>query len=213
MKKLKSFSKLIIALIVLCLSVMYFSNKWVANSTQESIYSSVNEIPKNKVGLLLGTGKFLQNGNINLYYKYRIEATIKLYQSGKIEFVLISGDNSRKDYDEPSAMKNDLIASGIPANKIYLDYAGFRTLDSVVRCKEIFGQESITVISQQFHNERAIFIAEKNEISAVGFNAKNVSQRYGIKVQIREKLARVKVVLDLIFGIEPKFLGDKIEII
>lgn len=211
-KKLKRIIKITFVLGILAFVSAYFSNKWVENFAEDKIYSSINDIPKNKVGLLLGTGKYLRNGHINLYYQYRIDATVKLYKAGKIKHVLISGDNSRKEYDEPSTMKNDLIAKGIPANKIHLDYAGFRTLDSVVRCKEIFGQESITVISQQFHNERAIFIADSKDITAVGFNAKDVSKRYGFKVQLREKLARVKVVLDLITGKEPKFLGDKIEI-
>lgn len=105
-----------------------------------------------------------------------------------------------------------MIKQGIPANRIYLDYAGFRTLDSVVRCKEIFSQESITVISQQFHNERAIFIANYKGIKAVGFNAKGVSKRYGFKVMVRERMARVKMMLDLLSGKQPKFLGKKIEI-
>jgi SanA protein len=154
----------------------------------------------------------LQNGNINLYYKYRLEAAINLYNAKKITFVVISGDNGTKSYDEPTDFKEDLIKAGIPENKIYLDYAGFRTLDSVVRIKEIFGQTAVTIISQEFHNERAIYLAEHFNIKAIGFNAKDVSGRYGIKVQIREYLARVKVFVDIIFDIEPKFLGDKITI-
>jgi SanA protein len=109
------------------------------------------------VGLVLGTSQYLKNGYLNWYFKYRIEATVELYKKGKIDFILVSGDNSHKNYDEPTAFKNELIKRGIPADQIYLDYAGFRTLDSVVRAKEIFGQTSITIISQKFHNERAIY--------------------------------------------------------
>jgi SanA protein len=137
---------------------------------------------------------------------------VRLFKEGKVDFILVSGDNSTKDYDEPSTIKVDLIKKGIPSNKIYLDYAGFRTLDSVVRCKKIFGQSSITIISQQFHNERAIYIAKLKDIEAVGFNAKDVSVQYGFKTRLRERLARVKMVLDLIFDKKPKFLGEKIEI-
>jgi SanA protein len=187
-------------------------DRLVEKSASDKVYNSAEEIPHNTVGLFLGTGKFLSSGRINLYYKYRIEAAVSVFKAGKVDFILVSGDNSTKDYDEPSTIKNDLIKNGIPADRIYLDYAGFRTLDSVVRCKEIFGQSSITVISQQFHNKRAIFIAKRKGIDAVGFNAKDVNIHYGFKTQLREKFARIKMVLDLIFGKKPKFLGEKIEI-
>ena len=131
-------------------------------------------------------------------------------KSKKIDFIIVSGDNSRKDYDEPSDFKSDLVLAGIPENKIFLDYAGFRTLDSVVRVKEIFGQESVTVISQPFHNERAIYLAEHFDIKIVGFNARAISGRYGLRVKLREYLARVKVFVDVLLGVQPKFLGKKI---
>lgn len=215
MSKIPSIKKLAkISVIIGLLSLMgvVVSDRWVKKSASEKVFSSTEEIPFNRVGLLLGTGKYLANGRINLYYQYRIDATVELYNAGKIEYVLISGDNSRVDYDEPTTMKEDLIKMGIPASKIFLDYAGFRTLDSIVRAKEIFDEHSVTIVSQQFHNERALFIASRKDVEAVGFNAKDVEIAYGIKTQIREKLARVKVVLDLIFGKKPKFLGDKVEI-
>ncbi len=125
---------------------------------------------------------------------------------------MVSGDNGNKDYDEPTDFKEELIKRGIPKDKIFLDYAGFRTLDSVIRSKEIFGQKSITIISQEFHNERAIYLAHKSGIKAIGFNANDVSGKYGIRVQIREYLARTKVFIDILFDVKPKFLGEKIEI-
>lgn len=188
------------------------ANKFVEKSAEKNIYNSTEEIPYNKVGLLLGTRKILPNGQLNLYYKYRIDAAVKLFNSGKVDFILVSGDNSTKDYDEPSTIKDDLISQGIPANRIFLDYAGFRTLDSIVRSKKIFSQDSITVISQQFHNERAICIANRKDVKAIGFNAKDVGVYVGFKTQVREKLARVKMILDLTCGKKPKFLGPKIEI-
>ncbi|WP_196884969.1 vancomycin high temperature exclusion protein [Aureivirga sp. CE67] len=190
------------------LGIYYF----VENQTKDRIYTSTTKIPKNKVGVVLGTGKFTSRGHVNLFYKYRIEATLKLYKAGKIEYVLVSGDNSRKDYDEPSLMKEDLVKGGIPENKIFLDYAGFRTLDSVVRANKVFGQDSFTIISQKFHNERAVFIAENKNLNVVGFNAREVSSRYSIKTVIREYFARTKMVLDLTFNVQPKFLGDPIKI-
>jgi SanA protein len=212
MKKLFKWLKMLSLFILIPLLMILISNVLIEFETQGKTYASSKSIPKNKVGLVLGTAKTLRNGNINLYFKYRIEATVKLYQANKIEFILISGDNSRSEYDEPTDFMNELIANGIPENKIFLDYAGFRTLDSVVRAKKIFGQNSFTVISQEFHNERAIYLATKNDIKAVGFNAQDVSRRYGIKVKIREYLARTKVFVDILFGVQPKFLGEAIEI-
>ncbi len=144
--------------------------------------------------------------------QHRIDATIALYKAGKIEFVLVSGDNGTIYYNEPTTIKKDLVEGGIPTDKIYLDYAGFRTLDSMVRAKFIFGLDSVTVISQQFHNERAIYIAEKKGLKAIGFNAKGISGKQGIKVQFREYLARVKVFIDLLLNTQPRFYGEKIEI-
>ena len=204
--------KIILGLGALLLAVIFIANYSIESNAAGKIFVKTDRIPKNKVGLLLGTSKLLINGRINLYYKYRVEATVKLYKAGKIDFVLVSGDNSTVANDEPTDFKNDLIKRGIPENRIILDYAGFRTLDSVIRAKEIFGQDSITIISQEFHNERAIYLAEKNGINAVGYNAKDVTGRYGYKVILREYLARTKVFIDIIFNVQPKFLGDKIEI-
>lgn len=187
-------------------------NFLVVKSTEDYIFNDPKTVPFNKVGLLLGTSKRVSSGNTNLYYKYRIDAAVKLYQSEKVEYILVSGDNGTLNYDEPTTIKNDLIKRGIPTSKIFLDYAGFRTLDSVIRSRAVFGQKRITVISQQFHNERAIYIAKSKGIKAVGFNAQDVSKRYGKKTMLRERFARVKMVLDLIFGKSPKFLGDKVKI-
>ncbi|WP_248723609.1 vancomycin high temperature exclusion protein [Seonamhaeicola sp. ML3] len=187
-------------------------NAWISIQAKNLIYDNVHSIPKNKVGLVLGAGKLTANGRINLYYLYRLEAAITLYKSGKIDYILVSGDNSRKDYDEPTDFKNDLIERGIPEDKIYLDYAGFRTLDSVIRAKEIFGQTSLTIISQKFHNERALYLAKYKNIKAIAYNAKDIKGRYGTKTRLREYLARTKASLDLLFNIQPKFLGKKIEI-
>ena len=164
--------KLIALLSVIILFTIYLSNFLIEKKAKSKIYSSVTEIPKHKVGLVLGTVKYLSNGQVNLYYTFRINAAVALYNSGKISFIIVSGDNGSKTYDEPTDFKKDLIKAGIPNNKIFLDYAGFRTLDSVVRVKEIFGQTSITIISQQFHNERAIYLANHFGIKAIGFNAK-----------------------------------------
>lgn len=216
MKKLltsKTFYKRLFLFIIIVPTLSIFISDWVvSNAAKDHIYKSILDIPHNKVGLVLGTSKHLSTGNNNAYYTYRINATYDLYKNGKIDFILVSGDNGTIYYDEPTTMKNDLIAKGIPENKIFLDYAGFRTLDSVVRSHKIFGQSSITIISQKFHIERAIYIAQHNNMNAVGYVASEVSSKYGLKTKIREKFARVKVMIDMIFNVQPKFLGETIEI-
>lgn len=212
---MKFIKRTIILILIVCsfaAIAIVVADYLVEYKTAGKVYNSTSSIPYNKVGLFLGTAKYLNNGHVNLYYKYRIEAAIKLYNAGKVDYILISGDNSTQVYDEPTTIKEDLILGGIPEDRIYLDYAGFRTLDSVVRSHKIFGQSSVTIISQQFHNERAIYIAYYKNMEAIGFNAKSVSKRYGFKVMVRERLARVKMMLDLLVGKQPKFLGKKISI-
>jgi SanA protein len=203
---------LFIILLVVGLTAIYFCDKAISNYAEGKMYSETSAIPYNKVGVLLGTSKFLPGKVINPYYFYRIEATLKLMRDARIKYLIISGDNGSREYNEPEMMRADLMRSGIDSAHIFLDYAGFRTFDSMVRLKEIFGQDSVTVISQPFHNERAIYTAGRLHISAIGFNAKDVSGNQGLKTQIREKLARVKVFLDFIFGKHAKFLGSKITI-
>ena len=194
----------------LALATIFICNKIITDKANGSLYADAKNIPFNKVGLLLGTAKFTGNGGNNFYYDYRILAAAELIKNVKIKYLIISGDNSRNNYNEPAAMRADLMAAGIDSTIIYLDYAGFRTFDSMVRLKDIFGQDTVTIISQQFHNERALYTAYKLGITAIGFNAKDVGNRQGVKTQLREKLARVKSLLDFWFNKKPKFLGDKI---
>lgn len=208
-KKLKI---IVIFIFIFPVILIFTSNFLIKKNAVTKTFTSSTLIKKNKVGLVLGTSKFVRGGGVNLYFQYRINATVELYKKGKIDFILVSGDNGTKYYDEPTAFKKELIKNGIPKNRIFLDYAGFRTLDSVVRAKEVFGQFSLTIISQKFHNERAIYIAEKHGISAIGFNAKDVTGKYGLKTRIREYFAKTKAFLDIIFGKKPKFLGSKIKI-
>lgn len=171
------------------------------------MYNNISDVPARSTALVFGTSP-VAHGHDNLFYKYRMEAVVTLWKSGKIKHVIVSGDNSTQYYDEASAMKKALMEGGVPDSVITLDYAGFRTLDSVVRCKLVFGQSDIIVVSQEFQNERAIFIADHFGINAVGFNAKDVPQRYSIKTSIREYFARVKAVLDIyILKTQPKFPG------
>jgi SanA protein len=209
-------SKIFIALAItftLFISIVVWSNIWIVQTTNSKLYDKLEEVPYNDVALLLGTSKYNKKGNINLFFKYRIEAATALFHSGKIKHIIVSGDNKELSYNEPRDMRKALIANQIPDSCITLDFAGFRTLDSVVRCKEVFGQKKVTIVSQRFHLERALFIARKYNIDAVGFIAEDAPQEYGIYTYIREYFAKFLAVIDLyILHASPKFLGDPIEI-
>ena len=200
--------------IILIFSVAVFvSYKKVSWYAAPYLYSDVRNIADHKAALLLGTSRYLSNGYPNLYFQNRINAAVELFKTGNVKYIIASGDNSRKEYSEPDDMKQALIEKGIPDSAIVLDYAGFRTFDSIIRGKEIFSQSSFIIISQPFHNERAIYIARHNGINAVGFNAKDVTGRFGFKTNAREVLARVKLMLDVhVLGTKPKFGGEKIEL-
>lgn len=186
-------------------------NWQVENFSNAYTFQEVQQLPSNNVGLVLGTSKRLRNGQPNPYFHNRIDAATQLYNAGKVKYILVSGDNGSKYYNEPLDMKKALVEKGIPEEAIYMDFAGFRTLDSVIRCKEIFGQSSFTVISQGFHNKRAVFISRMMGINAIGYDARDVQST--MKMSVREVLARVKTFIDLyVLDTQPRFLGEAIQI-
>lgn len=175
------------------------------------IYTNTKEIPPKKAALLLGTAKYVAKGRINYFYKYRIEAAVALWKSGKVKAIVVSGDNGTKYYDETTTMYKDLIKAGVPARYITKDYAGFRTLDSVLRAEAIFDLKDYIIISQKFHLERALFIARSKGQKAIGFMAKDLQgTRAALRMKAREYLARAKAFLDVyVLNTEPKFYGKK----
>jgi SanA protein len=195
----------------LLIGFIFFSNWIIIHSAKESVYDSVIDTPNgNEVALLLGTSRYTRWGTTNLYFKYRIEAAAKLYHSGKVKHIIVSGDNALKEYNEPKHMLQALIKKGVPESSITLDFAGFRTLDSVVRCKKVFGQTKFIIVSQRFHVERALFIANKYDIDAIGYAAQDPPEKYSFKTRFREYFAKTKAVIDLyIIHKNPKFLGKK----
>ncbi len=207
----KAIKTLLLILVLFGLGVLY-CNIRIQTVGRARTYDRVEDIPHRHAALLLGTTPKTRNGHTNKYFSYRINACATLYKAGKVDRIIVSGDNRRRNYNEPEEMRKALLAKGIPNSVIFLDYAGFRTLDSVVRAREIFGQDCFTVVSQRFHNERAIFIAKKKRIDAIGFNARDAGRRYGFKTRVREVGARCKVFLDLLVGKQPHFLGENIDI-
>ena len=199
--------------LLLVASFTIYANVRVEQAAKEYIYYDVDSIPYNKVALLLGTNPLNKWGRANSYFTNRINTAAELYHAGKVDFIIASGDNHIKEYDEPTAMRDSLIAHGVPEERIILDFAGFRTLDSVVRAKEVFGCDSLTIISQEDHNARALYLAEANGINAVAISAPLRAGRWvRTRLALREWLARDKMMLDIWFGKQPHFLGEKIEI-
>ena len=204
----------IVAVIVLVVSAaLLLSYQWVSWKSGSFLSADIEDVPKAKVAVLLGTSRYLSSGRQNLYFEYRMNAATDLFKNSKVDYILVSGDNSEESYNEPRAMYKALVERGVPADRIVMDYAGFRTLDSMLRAQKVFGQESFVVVSQKFHNERAVYIARSKGLEAFGFNARDVGIRGGLKTRLREVFARVKMLIDLYITQEgPRYLGEKIPI-
>lgn len=194
-----------------CLIILILaSNVWVVSSTSDRVFADYHDLPDNSVALVLGTSHKLVDGSPNPYFENRIKMAAELYREGKATHFLLSGDNRTKYYNEPQQMKDALIRAGVPDSVITLDFAGLRTLDSIVRAKEIFGQDHLTIITQPFHCYRAIFISRYYNIDAVAVQAIEPSPEAMVKVYLREYLARTKAIIDLyILGTSPTHLGEK----
>ena len=175
------------------------------------VYSSVDAVPAREIGVVLGTSKETRHGKPNLHFNQRIEAAAALYRAGKIHHLLVSGDNHIATYDEPSDMRLALVAAGVPTNAITCDYAGFRTLDSVVRAKEVFGLSQCTIISEEFHCPRALWIAQQHGLDAIAFAAPDVDLKsWSLRAKFREQFARAWCAVDLyVLHRQPKFSGPR----
>ncbi len=184
----------------------------IEQAVSKWIYTDIDRIPPARVGLVLGTAKYTRDGRRNLYYTHRLRAAERLFRSGKVQYLLLSGDNSTKHYNEPATMRKDLIRAGIPKERIFLDYAGFRTFDSMLRAKEIFGLDTLIVISQNFHVRRAVYIGRRYGMHPYGLAVQGAGSPSDIKMFLRELLARIRVKIDILWGNKPKFLGKKIHI-
>jgi SanA protein len=186
-------------------TIVLVCNWWVVYNTRSQIYFDIHELPANDVGLVLGTSKFVRSGKENLFFRYRMEATARLWKEGKVKYLILSGNNDSEYYNEPVDMQRALVKLGVPTSVMTLDYAGYRTFDSVVRCKDVFNQENITIISQNFHNARALYIGNHEGIEAIAFAAQDVPDGYSLRTLIREYLARPYALLDVyVFRPQPE---------
>lgn len=201
--------------ICLLLAVLVFAgvNLWMTRAERPYIYQNISTVPANDVALVLGTGPFTAKGHPNLHFTVRVNAAAKLYKSGKTKHLLLSGDNHIRGYDEPTEMKNALLKLGVPDAAMTLDYAGLRTLDSMERARKIFGQTNLTLITEEFHAARSIFLARHFGIHAVVCCAEQLPPEWNYTVDIRETIARVLAVFDVyVWHRGARHLGDPIAI-
>jgi SanA protein len=210
---MKRFRRIFLIILIIIIALIFSSNAWVVISTQDSIYSNISTLPEHGVALVLGTSHRLTGGGANPFFEKRMDTAGELYRLKKIRHFLLSGDNRTKYYNEPAEMRKALLKRGVPASAITLDYAGLRTLDSIVRSKEIFGQDSIVIITQSFHSHRALFISRHYNIAAVAMIADEPGFGSSVRVRLREYFARPKAILDLyVLNTSPRHLGKKEEI-
>lgn len=209
MKKYLRFLLLGIGVIILtCLTSLIVCNQMIVNNANGKTFYEIDSITTSDYGLLLGTTPQTRIGRrTNYFFKYRIDATERLYKAGKIKRILISGDeNSLDGVNEVECMKDSLIAHGVDANDIILDGKGFRTLDAVVRAVKVYNIHSFVIISQRFHNERAIYLTEYlgHEVHDIqGYNAADPTSKMALMTYVREYFARVKVFVGILTGKEP----------
>jgi len=176
---------------------------------RDRVHTETATVPAGSVALVLGTGKYIGN-YLNGHFRIRMDAAAALYHAGKVKHLLLSGDNSRPDYDEPGDMRAALVERGVPFSAMTCDYAGFRTLDSIVRAREIFGVSECVIISDDFHLARALWLADRHGIRATACHGEIIPWKRSWKSRMREWLARVRAVGDDLLGTEPKFGGERI---
>lgn len=213
---IKHIALVLVLLIVLAgvsaFAFVAWADRHVGEAATGRMFVDLDDLPHREIAVVLGTSKY-SNGRLNSFYAGRIRAAAELYRSGKVDGILVSGDNGRQDYNEPDQMKTDLVALGVPAEHITADYAGFRTLDSIYRAGDVFGLRSYIVVTQAFHLPRALYLAGQKGHDAIGYVASGPGGYWGQRVRMREVLARAQAVLDVeILGRGPRFLGEPVQV-
>lgn len=196
----------------LLLLAMLAMNAWIIGATQNRIYDRMNRIDGHKVALVLGTSPYTSTGAPNLLFKHRMLAAAELYGAGKVQHVLVSGANPGY-YNEPQEMYQALRRIGVPHEAITLDFAGYSTFDSIVRSRRVFGLQRYILVSQRYHDYRALFIAQHTGVQAVAYVRPQEDLRQPFFTVLREYFARVKAMLDLfVWDADPRYLGPKVPI-
>ncbi len=179
---------------ILLLLFILACNIWIISATKSQVFNDIPSLPVNRDGLLLATGKLMENGRVNQHFVRRVDAAAALYRAGKVQRLILSGD---KAHDEPMELKRALLTRGVPESALVLDNSGLRTLNSVVRARDVFHCGNLTIISERFHDFRALFLSRYYGIHAVAYAPPDLPFRWMLKSTLRESLARVKAILDL----------------
>ncbi|MFF1376817.1 vancomycin high temperature exclusion protein [Streptomyces sp. NPDC058308] len=179
---------------------------WLFVTTDGKV-GTVADAPRARVAVVFGAG--LWKGEPSPYLAHRLDAAAELYRKGRIEVVLVTGDNSREEYDEPDAMRAYLKKHGVPERRIVSDYAGFDTWDSCVRAKKIFGVDRAVLISQGFHIRRAVALCDAAGVSSYGVGVDAVHDTTWYYGGAREVFAAGKAALDATLEPDPHFLGPQ----
>lgn len=197
----------------LLLLAVFACDRMVMRASEGLHSANLSSVRITTVAIVPGCSEHLRNGRKNLYFIHRINAAVELYEASKCQRIIVSGDNGHRDYNEPERMKAALVSRGIPEAFVICDFAGFRTLDTIARARAVFEVDEAIIVSQSFHNQRALFLAKHFGLNAIGYDAEEVSFAGGLKTRLREKLARVKTVLDVyVLSTKPKFYGDPLPI-
>jgi vancomycin permeability regulator SanA len=201
-----------IGLVILAIAMLVAPHAWVHQHHQASIYYSVAEIPQAPIAIVFGAG-LTADGEPSWMLADRVDAAVDLYLAGKVQRLLMSGDNSRPEYDEVTAMKRRAVERGVPNDKINLDYAGFRTYDTCFRARYVFNIERAILVTQAYHLPRALYLAEAFGIRATGLKSgqdRYAGQRF---YDLRESLANIVAWYEVhITRPLPHYLGEPVNL-
>ena len=204
-RAITNFFRIIFGLLELGVLLLILANVWVVALTSGRTYNKISKVPSRDCALVLGTSPKMRSGDANPYFTARMDAVGTLYHHGKVKKIIVSGEKS-ENYDEPAAMKRFLVyTEGVPENIIIEDPKGFNTHKSILRCKNVYGEKNVIIVSQGFHNLRALFFARNNGMNALGYDAQDVSKNESFyRNHTREFFARVLAVFYYILGISPE---------
>ncbi len=200
-----------VTLVLLGASGVTAAATWhISDAAAPFVKARAADLPQVRVGLVLGCSPTTADGRRNLYFERRLAAASALFRAGRVDYLLLSGDHSTPGYDEPNAMRRALIQAGVPPSRLVLDHAGLRTLDSVIRAQRVFGLDEVTIVSQRFQNERAVYLARAHGLRAFAFDAQDVGGATGLRMAAREAASRVVAILDAeLLHTEPRFTGPR----
>lgn len=192
--------KLFQIIFFITVSLILFSNIFIIKKSNPYLYESMDSLPNLKYGVVLGTNKYLLKGGLNEYFQDRVIESGKLYNSGRIEKIIVSGHVDGKYYNEPEQIKKELVKLGISSSDILIDTTGDRTLNTLENLKSMGISDSVMIISQKFHNQRAVFLGREMGVEAIGYNVPDQLSKKNYKTYIREVLAKTMAFLEVIFN-------------